>query len=198
MPFQKRPQNFSTSDKLQTAVPEIVLIAALAEENRVIGDGMGLPWHLPEDLKHFKRLTRGHTLLMGRRTFESIVHQFGGPLPERRHLILTTQGPHDNHLQIETAASITEALGKAAAGETGPHDDTERLFIGGGGSVYEAFLTEPLLARVDRLELTLVEGRYEGDTYFPEYEHLVGPVFEKTAETPGDGLRFVTYERKGA
>jgi len=74
-------------------VSEIVLIAAVAEANRVIGDGKELPWHLPEDLARFKRLTRGHPLLMGRRTFQSIVHQFGGPLPERRHLVLTREGP---------------------------------------------------------------------------------------------------------
>lgn len=172
-------------------MPEIVLIAALAEENRVIGDGMELPWHLPEDLKHFKRLTRGHPLLMGRRTFRSIVHQFGGPLPERRTVVLTTQGPFEDFPNIETAASVEEALATVA----GNDDSTERLFVGGGGTVYEQFLTEPLLARVDRLELTLVEGRYEGDTHFPAYEHLVGPVFRKTAETPKEGFRFVTYER---
>ena len=171
---------------------EIVLIAALAEENRVIGDGMELPWHLPEDLKHFKRLTKGHTLLMGRRTFESIVHQFGGPLPERRHLVLTRQGGLPDYPAIDTASSIDDALARTTEEGSG----AERLFVGGGGTVYEAFLTEPLVQHVDRLELTLVEGRYEGDTYFPEYEPLVGPVFEKTAETPREGFRFVTYERR--
>ena len=172
---------------------EIILIAALAEENHVIGDGMELPWHLPEDLKHFKRLTRGHPLLMGRRTFESIVHQFGGPLPDRRHLVLThgrLPEPYDDYPEIERAGSIEEALAQGAG--------AERLFVGGGGSVYDAFLREPLVDRVDRLELTLVEGHYEGDTYFPDYEPLVGPLFEKTAETPSDGLRFVTYERREA
>ncbi|PSQ82757.1 MAG: dihydrofolate reductase [Bacteroidetes bacterium QS_7_67_15] len=169
------------------SVPEIVLIAAVAEANRVIGDGKKLPWHLPEDLARFKRLTRGHPLLMGRRTFQSIVHQFGGPLPERRHLVLTREGPPADFPDIEAAASIDEALALASG--------AERLFVGGGANVYEAFLTEPFLGRVDRLELTLVEGRYEGDTFFPEWRPLVGPVFEKTAETPKDGFRFVTYRR---
>ena len=170
--------------------PEIVLVAALAEQNRVIGDGLELPWHLPEDLAHFKRLTRGHALLMGRRTFRSIVHQFGGPLPERRHLVLTHDGPLEDYPQIETAPSIEKALRHVAG-----NSDTERLCVGGGASVYEAFLTKPLVERVDRLELTLVEGRYDGDTYFPAWRHLVGPVFEKTAETSREDLRFVTYER---
>lgn len=166
---------------------EVVLIAALAQENRVIGQGMELPWHLPEDLEHFKRLTRGHILLMGRRTFASIVHQFGGPLPERRHIVLTTRGPLEAFPDIETASSARDALGQAA-GEG-------RLFVAGGGTVYEQFLSPPLLEYVDRLELTLVEGQYEGDTYFPPYEHLVGPVFYQTAEVPRDDFRFVTYER---
>lgn len=163
-------------------MPEIVIIAAVAEENRVIGDGLALPWHLPADLRRFKRLTRGHALLMGRRTFESIVHQFGGPLPERRTVVLTrARGPLGDFPAVETAASISEAL-RRTAGE-------ECLFIGGGAAVYEQFLEQ-----ADRLELTLVEGHYEGDTFFPEYEHLIGPVFEKTAEEPQDGFRFVTYE----
>ncbi|MEO1728387.1 MAG: dihydrofolate reductase, partial [Bacteroidota bacterium] len=69
--------------------PEIVLIAALAERDRLIGDGLDLPWHIPADLKRFKRLTVGHPLVMGRRTFESLVHQFGGPLPKRANVVLT-------------------------------------------------------------------------------------------------------------
>lgn len=162
--------------------PSIILIAAVAEENRVIGDGQELPWHLPEDLKHFKALTRGHALLMGRKTFESIVHQFGGPLPERRLLVLTSKGRLPGFPDVEAYASTDEALEAAA--------DEPVLFIGGGAGVYEQFLE-----RADRLELTLVEGHYEGDTYFPAYEHLVGPVFEKTAERPREGFRFVTFER---
>ncbi|PSQ81220.1 MAG: dihydrofolate reductase [Bacteroidetes bacterium QS_8_68_15] len=170
-------------------MPEIVLIAAVAEENRVIGDGLELPWHLPDDLARFKRLTHGHPLLMGRHTFRSIVHQFGGPLPERRHLVLThlDGGLPADFPGVETAASIDEALRRVSR--------AERLFVGGGASVYEAFLAEPFRRRVDRLELTLVEGCYGGDTYFPEWRPLVGSVFEKTAETPNDGFRFVTYER---
>jgi len=161
---------------------EIVLIAAVAEENRVIGKDKDLPWHIPEDLKHFKRLTTGHPLLMGRKTFESIVHQFGGPLPDRRTVVLTTKGELPEYPDVEAYASIEAAL-KALEGE-------DTVFIGGGEAVYEQFLP-----RADRLELTLVEGDYEGDTYFPEYEHLVGDTFEITRDDPRDGFRFVTFER---
>ncbi|MFB6247645.1 MAG: dihydrofolate reductase [Salinibacter sp.] len=163
-------------------MPELVIIAAVAEENRVIGRDRDLPWHLPEDLQHFKELTTGHPLLMGRRTFESIVHQFGGPLPNRRMVVLTSQGPFADYPEVETYDSIDAAMGALA--------DADTVFIGGGEAVYQQFLP-----RADRLELTLVEGSYEGDTHFPPYEHLVGDVFEATAVDARDGFRFVTYER---
>jgi dihydrofolate reductase len=162
---------------------EIVLIAAVAEENRVIGKGMDLPWHIPEDLKRFKRLTTGHPLLMGRKTFESIVHQFGGPLPDRRLVVLTSRGELPEYPDVEAYASVDAAL-EALEGE-------DTVYIGGGEAIYEQFLP-----KADRLELTLVEGSYDGDTYFPEYEPLVGDVFEVTAVDPRDGFRFVTLERR--
>jgi len=162
---------------------DIVLIAAVAEDNRVIGKDKDLPWHIPEDLKHFKRLTTGHPLLMGRKTFESIVHQFGGPLPDRRTVVLTSEGELPEYPEVEAYASIDAAL-EALEGEG-------TVFIGGGEAVYEQFLP-----RADRLELTLVEGDYEGDTYFPKYEHLVGDTFAITRDDPRDGFRFVTFERR--
>ena len=168
---------------LENRQSEVVLIAAVAEENRVIGKEGELPWHLPEDLKRFKRLTMGYPLLMGRRTFESLVDQFGGPLPGRRNVVLTSQGPLAGYPAVETHASTEEAM-QALKG-------SERIFIGGGGAVYEQFLPQ-----ADRLELTLVEGDYDGDAFFPAYEHLVGPVFEVTHEDRRDGFRFVTYRRK--
>lgn len=162
--------------------PEIVIIAAVAEKNRVIGRGNDLPWHLPEDLRRFKRLTLGYPMIMGRRTFESIVHQFGRPLSNRRLLVVTSKGQVDGYPDIEAFASVEDAL-EAARG-------AERVFIGGGATIYKQFLN-----MADRLELTIVEGDFEGDTFFPPYEHLVGDVFEKTAEDERDGFRFVTYER---
>lgn len=164
--------------------PELVIIAAVAEEDRLIGDGLDLPWRIPEDLKRFKRLTMGHPMVMGRRTFESLVHQFNGPLKGRRLVVLTSQGPLTDYPDIETYPTIDAALHALA--------DADRIFIGGGARIYEQFL--PL---ADRLELTLVEGDYEGDTYFPPYEHLLGTDFERVEEDRRDGFRFVTYVRKG-
>lgn len=160
----------------------IVLIAAVARSNRVIGVDGDLPWHLPEDLKRFKQLTTGHPLLMGRRTFESITETFGGPLPDRRQLILTTQKTFDTYPDVETYDSIPAALNAVA--------DDATLYIGGGQQIYEQFLP-----RADRLELTEVEGAYDGDTFFPPYKHLVGDTFAEVQRDERDGFAFVTYER---
>ncbi len=163
--------------------PEIIIIAAVAEENRVIGKDKDLPWHIPSDLKRFKRLTTGYPLLMGRRTFESIVQQFGGPLPDRRNLVLTSQPERFDGMEgVEAFDSLEEAV-KAAS-------DANQLFIGGGQKLYQQFL--PL---AHRMELTLVEGSHQGDTFFPEYEHLVGTEFTVDKVEAHDGFRFVSYRR---
>lgn len=161
-----------------------ILIAALAEKNRVIGKGMDLPWRLPEDLKRFKQLTLGHPLLMGRTTFASVLHQFGGPLPGRRCVVLSHQeNPFPEYPEIEVVDSLEAARATLA--------DEPTVYVAGGGTIYAQ-----CLPFADRLELTLVEGDYEGDAYFPEYEHLIGPVFEEVAEDERDGFRFVSYQRK--
>jgi len=162
--------------------PELVIIAAVGEENRVIGNGQDLPWHIPADLKRFKSLTSGHPIIMGHRTFESLVHQFGSPLPDRRNLVLAHGASYPGYDNVEVFDSIDGALGAAAGVET--------VFIGGGATIYEAFL--PL---AHRMELTLVEGPFEGDVFFPEYEHMVGTEYEVTRVEPHDGFRFVTYRR---
>jgi len=163
--------------------PEIVLIAAVAEGNRVIGRDGRLPWHIPEDLRRFKRLTTGHAVLMGRRTFESVARRLGGPLPERRNVVLTSRGELPDYPQVEAHASVPEALAALS--------DEEVVFVAGGASVYRELLPE-----ADRLELTLVEGEWEGDVFFPPYEELVGERFRVVGEEPGDGHRFVTLRRE--
>jgi dihydrofolate reductase len=170
-------------DPVKQDKPEIVIIAAVGAQNRVIGKEMDLPWHIPEDLKRFKQLTTGHALLMGRKTFESLLHQWGRPLPNRRNVVLTTRGEIPGHPQVEAYRTVEEAL-EACAGE-------DVVFIGGGAALYEQFL--PL---ADRMELTLVEGEYEGDTYFPPYEHLIGTVYDVESDERRDGYRFVTYLRR--
>ncbi len=166
-----------------TTRPEIVLIAALAEKNRVIGHRGHLPWHLPEDLRRFKRLTMGHPLLMGRKTFNSLLEQFGGPLPGRRHLVLSRTQVYPEMTDVEVYPDLEAALNAV--------QDVPILFVAGGADIYAQFLP-----RADRLELTLVEGDYEGDVFFPPYKHLIGPVFEEVTVETHPGFRFVTYRRR--
>ena len=163
--------------------PELVIIAAVAESNRVIGEGFRLPWHIPEDLKRFKRLTHGHPLIMGSRTFESILVQFGKPLPERRHLVLTRHPERIDHPVAECFASLDDALA-AVAGE-------DLVFIAGGATVYAS-----TIASVDRLELTIVEEEHHGDAFFPPWKHLVGTVYELASKEEHKGFRYETYRRK--
>jgi dihydrofolate reductase len=169
-------------------VPTLVLVAALAARNRVIGRGDQLPWHIPADLKHFKRLTLGETLLVGRHTYESILAQFGGPLPGREMVVLSRRGSLPDAPGVPVYASIDAAL-EALSG-------LDQVVVAGGGEVYAQ-----TVERADRLELTLVGGRHEGDAFFPPFRHLVGPVFRETwseghlAEGGRPAFRFVRYER---
>lgn len=182
-------------------MPEIVVIAAVANApgqpgDRLIGDGMNLPWHLPADLKRFKALTSGWPLVMGRRTFESLLHQFGGPLPNRENVVLTRHPSAVDHPGIHVYGGLEAAV--EAFG------DRERLFIGGGGGVYGSVLDLESPVQADRLELTFVEGDFEGDTYFPPYRHLLedgGPFALEAAERhPAEegrpAFRFETYLRQ--
>ena len=129
----------------------VALVAAVAE-NGVIGREGGLPWHLPDDLRWFKRLTTGHMLILGRRTFESL----NQPLPGRR-LIVVTRNPTFDADGAMIARSLDDALALAA--------DEEEVFVAGGAAVYRA-----ALSRADRLFITRVHATVEGDVFFPEVD----------------------------
>ena len=153
----------------------IAIIAAIAR-NRVIGSDGRLPWHIPEDLARFKRLTSGHVVLMGRRTYEAI----GGLLQGRRNVVLTSHPIHG----IETHNSVDAALQALA---------NERLvFVIGGASLFET-----LLPRADFLYLTLVDQSPDGDTLFPPYDRVLVTEFQQTAIERHPGFRFEDYERIG-
>jgi dihydrofolate reductase len=128
---------------------KISLIAAMAE-NRVIGRGLTMPWQLPEDLRRFRAITWGQTLIMGRKTFESL----GGPLPGRTTIVLT-RNPDFQPSGCLVARSPEAALGLAGSG-------TE-VFICGGGEIYRQFLT-----MADRIYLTVIHRKIAGDVFFPE------------------------------
>jgi dihydrofolate reductase len=132
----------------------ITLIVAVADSG-VIGRENTLPWHLPEDLKRFKRLTLGKPIIMGRKTFDSI----GRPLPGRTTIVITRNAVQ---LQatlpegVQAAASLGDALERCG-------DDPE-IFIIGGGEIFDE-----ALQRADRAYVTWIDAEIEGDTFFPEF-----------------------------
>lgn len=135
------------------AEPIISLVAAMAK-NRIIGKDNQMPWHMPADLKHFKAVTIGKPIIMGRKTYESI----GRPLPGRQNVVIS-RNPDYQLEGCDTVTSFEEAL--AAVG------DVDEVMIVGGG-----FLYSQILPKADKLYLTFIELEVDGDTQFPEFEHL--------------------------
>lgn len=135
---------------------KISLVVAAAD-NRCIGIDNKLPWHLPEDLKFFKRVTMGKPIIMGRKTFESI----GKPLPGRTNIVITRQGDNYKSVAVKTAASLDEAL-RIAEGVAVADGKDEVMVIGGAG-IYAL-----CLPRADRLYYTKVHAQVKGDAFFPE------------------------------
>ncbi len=129
----------------------ISLIAAISR-NGIIGQGDGLPWHLPPDLKHFKALTVGKPVIMGRKTYETMA----GPLPDRRNIVLTRQRDYSAE-GAEVVHSLEEALARVS-GET-------EVMVAGGAAVYETAISQ-----ADRMYLTFIHHEFPGDTEFPAYD----------------------------
>ncbi len=166
---------------------EVVVIAALAETNRAIGKGDRLPWDLPADLKRFKRLTLGHTVVMGRRTWQSLPSQLPSALPQRHNIVLShSLPPRSEVVAPQTRLDIVSTL-QAALQEA----RTPQIFIIGGATVYAQSLR-----LADRLELTLVEGQYEGDAFFPPYRSLLDQCFQQRYRQQQLGFRYESYRRR--
>jgi dihydrofolate reductase len=159
----------------------IVLIAAMGT-NRVIGIEGELPWHIPQDLARFKKLTMGCPLIMGRATFDSI----GRPLPGRPNIVLSTN-PSFRFSGVEVARSPAEAL--ALARRHAP--DGSEIFVIGGGQIYRHFLAE---AR--RIELTVVDGAPPGDTTFPEISDSDWEMVASVEVTGPPRLEYQTFVRR--
>ncbi|MDN5789765.1 MAG: dihydrofolate reductase [Micrococcales bacterium] len=151
----------------------VTMIAAVGD-NGVIGDGVSMPWHLPEDLRYFKRTTMGHPMIMGRRTFDSM-----GALPGRRSIVITSQ-PAWWHAGAETAHSMAEALALA-----GP---TDEVFVVGGGQIYR--LAMPYAAR---LLITHVAQSPQGSVTFPKIDP---GEWAPSNREDHEGFSRVTYVRR--
>lgn len=156
----------------------LTLIAAVAA-NGCIGKDGKLPWHLPEDLKHFKNLTMGKTVLMGRKTWESIPAKFR-PLSGRRNVIITRQADFvaPSSDEVEVCHSLDDALARHA---------NEDLFIIGGAEIYRQTID-----RADRLEITQVKQTINGDAFFPVIEPAA---WQETNREEHEDFAFVTYTK---
>ncbi len=158
-------------------MPELILIAAVAA-NRAIGKDNRLLWQIPADMAHFKSLTNGHTVLMGRKTWESLPARFR-PLPGRRNLVISRQTDYSAP-GAELAPSIESALTLAT--------DAEKIFVIGGEEIYRQ-----TLALAQRLEITEVHQTPDADAWFPE---ITATDWQETHRSPQEGYAFVTYLRR--
>jgi dihydrofolate reductase len=157
--------------------PQLIAIAAMAS-NRVIGRDGKLPWHLPEDLKFFKTTTLGHPVLMGRKTFDSIVERLGKPLPGRTNIVLSkTMPPREDVPVIRDIADLPSAISHLPS----------PIYLIGGAQLYES-----LLPQCDEVLLTYIEQPYEGDAFFPVFED---DFVLKEILARGAGFEFRRYVR---
>jgi dihydrofolate reductase len=162
----------------------IILIAACAGPKQVIGDKNRLPWHFPSDLKFFRDTTLDQTLLMGRTTYESIIAQFGRPLPRRRVLVLSRDPAYRPAGSAEVFPSIAAALASL--------DPTQKLYVAGGAEIYRQ-----LLPQADQVLLTHINLEIEGDAYFPLLDPAEWQVLSSREIIENDvRLEFKTYGRR--
>lgn len=159
------------------------IIVAVAENN-VIGKDNKLIWHLPADLKRFKEITTGHTIIMGRKTFESL----GRVLPNRKHVILCNDmemNVEDENVEVLEDISMLDKY----------IQDTKEHFIIGGATIYKL-----LMPKVNKIYLTLIHEKFDGDVYFPEISDDEWKIVDRTGGITDEknpyNYEFITYVRK--
>lgn len=163
--------------------PKISIIVAV-DKNRGIGFKNKIPWNIPADMKHFREITKGHTVIMGKATFESILDYIGKPLPNRTNIVLTLDKlfHHDGCI---ICYSIPEALEKTKELEK------DEAFIIGGASVYKQ-----LIQYAEKLYITRVDGDFKVDTYFPDYSEFNNILKEESGEDNGYKFTWLELERE--
>ncbi|MFD2516399.1 dihydrofolate reductase [Salinimicrobium flavum] len=159
----------------------VVTMIAAAAENNALGKDNDLVWHLPDDFKRFKKLTSGHHIIMGRKTFES----FPKPLPNRTHIVITRKKDYKKEGAV-VVHSLKEALDRAK-------EDSQPFIIGGGEIYHQA------LSMADKIELTRVHGSFEADAFFPEIDEdnweLTASEFHPKDESHNYSFTYLTYTR---
>ncbi len=165
----------------------VVIVAGISAYNRALGNKNELLWHVPDDLKRFKALTLGKPVIMGRKTFESIIAILGKPLPNRTNIVVTRNTDYAPQ-GARVAANLEEAFAIASL------ENPTEIHIGGGAEIYKQ-----ALPYVDTLHLTLFNDQKEADTFFPEFD---GDFVTKNkhGQMEHNGLKFewVDYVRKVA
>jgi dihydrofolate reductase len=202
----KRQQNMSNDVNIK-----ISAIVAM-DNNRVIGNKDGdMPWYLKEDLQHFKNLTSGHTLIMGRKTFESIEKSTNGKmLPNRKIVVLTSNKNYAQEIDPEVSAEITSnvfvvnnpkeaiSLAQKIEGEVENDSNDKEIFITGGGEIYRIFIEQEKV--VDKIYITQIDAEFEGTTTFPEFEDSFTKDTTESKSSndkeSGLGFEFQTWIRK--
>ena len=186
--------------------PLITAVVAIGK-NRELGKNDKLLWHIPDDLKRFKRLTSGHPIIMGRKTFESIVGYLGGPLPGRTNIIVTRQASKfiaDNpyllirankqmvdrtNISVQDGVIVVSSIEEGV--EKAREENPKEIYIGGGAEIYKQALPS-----IDKLYLTLIDDEKPADTFFPPYEHMfTKKVFEESREWNGLHYKWIDLER---
>jgi dihydrofolate reductase len=155
----------------------ITLVAAVANNN-YIGKNGELPWKIPEDMKHFRDITMGKTVLMGRKTWESIPKKFR-PLPGRKNIVITRNQSYDKGGDVLIYHNIETALDN--------HAKKEDIMVIGGGGIYEQTID-----KADKLEITHVHQDVDGDTYFPKIDPSI---WKEVSRQDHTNFSFVTYRR---
>lgn len=159
----------------------IISIIAAMDDNRLIGSNNGLPWHLPADFKHFKEITMGKPVVMGRKTFESI----GKALPGRKNVVISRSGFSADGVVVVN--SIEAALSEL--------EEVEEVMIIGGANIYEQTINN-----ADRMYLTHVKAQCEGDAWFPEYNQsewlITGQASFQADEKNNYAFEIISYQRK--
>lgn len=156
----------------------ITLIAAISTNN-CIGKNGNVPWHIPEDLEHFKHATMGKIVLMGRKTWESIPLKYR-PLPKRKNIVITRQ----THYPVPEGVEVHQTVDEALAAHAG-----EDIMVVGGGEIYAQTID-----RADILDITHVEQAVEGDAFFPEIDLKK---WEEVSRNNQTGYTFVLYHKRG-
>jgi dihydrofolate reductase len=158
---------------------KLILGPAAVAQNRVIGSHNTLPWYIPEDLKHFKQITMGKTVLMGKNTYDSIINRLGKPLPGRKSVVVSRQTdfkPPEDVLIFHDLPSALEGL-----------KDLDEVWVIGGGQIYSQ-----LIDKADKLVLTEVHKEVDGDVLFPEWNKNE---WRETSREDHPEFSFVEYER---